>query len=52
MYALALNNEEQLRQSRFIDNKKFKIESEICLYEHNKIGIIAYEDKLGVIISS
>jgi sugar-specific transcriptional regulator TrmB len=52
MRALASNNEEQLRQSRFVNNEKFKLESEICLYANNKIGIIAYKDQLGVIISS
>jgi HTH-type transcriptional regulator, sugar sensing transcriptional regulator len=52
MRELAANNTEQLRQSRFINNEKFKLESEICLYENNKIGIIAYKDKLGVIITS
>ena len=52
MRELANNNESQLRQSRFVANDKFKIECELCLYENNKIGIISYKDKLGVIIAS
>lgn len=52
MRNLASNNAEQLRQTRFVKNEKFKLESEICLYSKNKIGIIAYQDKLGIIISS
>jgi hypothetical protein len=52
MRELSKNNIEQLRQSRFVSSEKFKIECEICLYERNKIGIISYKDKLGVIISS
>lgn len=49
---LAASNESSLRQSRFIKNDKFKIECELCLYESNKIGIISYKDRLGVIIAS
>lgn len=52
MRKLAVNNTEQLRQSKFVANDKFDLESEICLYEKNKIGIISYKDKFGVIISS
>lgn len=52
MRALAANNTEQLRQSKFVANNKFDLESELCLYEKNKIGIISYKDKFGVVISS
>jgi sugar-specific transcriptional regulator TrmB len=52
MRELAKNNTEQLRQSKFINNNKFEIESEICLYGKNKIGIISYRDKMSVIIAS
>ncbi len=52
MRELAANNTEQLRQSKFVSSEKFELESEICLYEKNKIGIISYKDKFGVIISS
>lgn len=52
MRKLAANNEAHLRQARFIVNDKFKIECELCLYENNKVGIISYKDKLGVIIAS
>ena len=52
MRELAVSNTEQLRQSRFVAAEKFELESEICLYEKNKIGIISYRDKFGVIISS
>ncbi len=52
MRELATSNTEQLRQSRFVNAEKFELESEICLYEKNKIGIISYKDKFGVIISS
>lgn len=52
MRKLASNNVEHLRKTKFIDNEKFLLESEICLYGKNKIGIIAYQDKLGIIISS
>lgn len=52
MRKLATNNEAQLRQSRFVTNDKFKIECELCLYENNKVGIISYKDRLGVIIAS
>lgn len=52
MRKLASNNEEHLRQSRFVRNDKFNIECELCLYENNKIGIISYKDQMGVIIAS
>ncbi len=52
MRKLASDNASQLRQTRFIANEKFKIECELCLYENNKIGIISYKDRLGVIIAS
>lgn len=52
MRELASSNTEQLRQSRFVDAEKFELESEICLWDKNKIGIISYRDKFGVIISS
>lgn len=52
MRKLSANNEGHLRQSRFIANDKFKIECELCLYENNKVGIISYKDRLGVIIAS
>lgn len=52
MRELASSNTEQLRQSRFVDAEKFELESEICLWDKNKIGIISYKDKFGVIISS
>ena len=52
MRELATNNTEHLRQSKFVPSEKFELESEICLYEKSKIGIVSYRDKFGVIISS
>lgn len=52
MRQLSVHNVEQLRKSKFINNNKFNIECEICLYGKNKIGIISYKDRLGVIIAS
>lgn len=52
MRKLAGNNEIHLRQTRFIDNDNFNLESELALYDKNKLAIISYKDKLGIIITS
>jgi sugar-specific transcriptional regulator TrmB len=52
MRKLAVNNTEHLRQSRFIKSDKFRIECELCLYGTDKIGVVSYKDRIGVIIAS
>lgn len=52
MRQVAEDNATELRQTRFINNDKFQIESTICLYGSRKINIVSYKDKMGVIITS
>lgn len=44
--------EKSLRQTKLIDAKNFPIKVEIDLYGSNKIGIMAFEEKIGLIIES
>ena len=52
MREFAKNDEKQLRQSKFISSKKFQIHIEIILYGQSKIGLIAYDEELAIIIES
>ena len=45
-------DEKQLRETRFVDNDDYKIKIQILLYGNNKIGIVSYEEEIGLIIES
>lgn len=45
-------DEKELRKTKFINAQKYPIKVEINLYGSNKIGIIAFEEKIGLIIES
>jgi hypothetical protein len=49
---LIKTNTEQLRRSRLIDPSFFKIFISINLYGKNKIAIMSYKEKFGLIIES
>lgn len=42
----------ELRKTKLIDAQKYPIEVEIDLYGKNKIGIMAFKEKIGLIIES
>jgi len=42
----------QLRQSKLVSDNKFKVSVEISLYGKNKIGIMSFEEEIGLIIES
>ena len=45
-------DEKQLRETRFVDGDDYKIKIQIILYGNNKIGIVSYEEEIGLIIES
>jgi sugar-specific transcriptional regulator TrmB len=45
-------DQQQLRQSKFISSLKFKMGVEINMYGNDKVGIIAYDEDIAVIIES
>ncbi len=45
-------DQKHLRQTKLIDGQKFPIEVEINLYGKNNIGIMAFQEKIGLIIES
>jgi len=52
MKKFSMLDEKQLRRSKMIPKEKFKMPVEISLYGKRKIGIMAYEEKIGLIIES
>lgn len=46
------NDEKSLRKTKVVSNDKFPFRVEINLYGKNKIGIIAFEERIGLIIES
>ncbi|MFA5993633.1 MAG: hypothetical protein WC823_01590 [Parcubacteria group bacterium] len=44
--------EKSLRKTKIVDVALFPIKVEIDLYGHNKIGVMAWEEKIGLIIES
>lgn len=42
----------ELRKTKLISSEKYPIEVEIDLYGKNKIGIMAFKEKIGLIIES
>jgi len=52
MKRFALLDEKHLRRSKTISREKFIMPVEISLYGKRKIGIMAYEEKIGLIIES
>jgi len=49
---IAQSDQVELRQGKFIASDRFKMEIEINIYGKNKIGLIAYDEELAVIIES
>ena len=45
-------NPEQLRIVKTIEEEKYNMENELMLYDKNKIAILNYGDKIGIIIES
>lgn len=45
-------DEKSLRQTKLISHNQFAIEVEINLYGKNKIGVMAFDEKIGLIIES
>lgn len=43
---------EELRKSKLIPDERYPIKASINLYGNNQISIIAFEEKLGLIIES
>jgi sugar-specific transcriptional regulator TrmB len=52
MRGYARKNQEELRQSKFIDANLFGIEIEILIYGSRSIGILSFEEKIALIIES
>ena len=52
MKKFASHNEKHLRRSKMIQKEKFTMPVEISLYGKRKIGIMAYEEQIGLIIES
>jgi len=48
---LAKNNE-QLRRTHVIDQSKYNLANEIIMYDENKVAILNYTDKIGIMINS
>lgn len=46
------HDEKSLRKTRLVDPNLFPFSVEINLYGKNKVGIVAFEEKIGVIIES
>ena len=46
------DDEKSLRKTKIVSHDKFPFRVEINLYGRNKIGIIAFEEKIGLIIES
>lgn len=44
--------EKELRKTKLVDAQKYPIEVEIDLYGSNKIGVMAFKEKIGLIIES
>lgn len=42
----------ELRKTKLINNQKYPIEVEIDLYGANKIGVMAFKEKIGLIVES
>lgn len=49
---LSVNDLEHLRKSKFISSEKFKIEMGIYLYSNDKVALLSYRDKFGMIVTS
>jgi HTH-type transcriptional regulator, sugar sensing transcriptional regulator len=45
-------DEKSLRKTRFVSEESFPFDVEINLYGKNRIGIVAFEEKIGLIIES
>ncbi|EKD46801.1 MAG: transcriptional regulator, TrmB [uncultured bacterium] len=52
MLNFSTNNEQSLRQAKYLPPDLFKINIQIMLYEKNKISIISYKEKFAFIIDS
>lgn len=46
------NDPNHLRQSKLISSNKFTLKTEIVIYGKNKIGILSFNEELGLIIES
>ncbi len=49
---LTKNDQKHLRKSKFISPEQYHISIEINMYGNNKVGIISYDEQLGIIIES
>jgi predicted transcriptional regulator len=52
MYDYQNDDQKSLRQTRLIPAEKFPLPVEIDLYGHNRIAVMAFAEKLGLIIES
>lgn len=52
MRELQKSNSQNFRKTKLIPKEKFDIKIEISLYGKNKIGIMSYEEEIGMIIES